>query len=303
MKNKKVLIIGSGLGGLATALRLTSKGYEVSIVEKFHQAGGRLNQLVKDGFTFDLGPSFFSMSYEFKELFEYCKITNPLVIRELNPLYAVYFENRVKPFLIYKDLEKLANEFSEVETNMVAKTEKYLEAAGKLFHDTEDIVIRRNFDSKLDYLMKLTRVPLKHSPKMFRSMWSELEKNFDSQEVKVIFSLVSFFLGSTPFQTPAVYSLLNYTELKHDGYWNVEGGMYKIVEEIKKILDQRGVTFHFNTEIASLVTDSKKATSAISTDGREFTADYIVCNADAASFRGKILKREKYTDVKLDKME
>ncbi len=303
MKNKKVLIIGSGLGGLATALRLTSKGYEVSIVEKYHQAGGRLNQLVKDGFTFDLGPSFFSMSYEFKELFEYCKITNPLIIRELNPLYAVYFENRFKPFLIYKDLEKLAKEFSEVETNMVAKTEKYLEAAGKLFHDTEDIVIRRNFDSKLDYLMQLTRVPLKHSPKMFRSMWSELEKNFDSQEVKVIFSLVSFFLGSTPFQTPAVYSLLNYTELKHDGYWNVEGGMYKIVEEIKKILDQRGVTFHFNTEIASLVTDAKKATSAISTDGREFTADYIVCNADAASFRGKILKREKYTDVKLDKME
>ena len=76
--SKKVLIIGSGLGSLATALRLTKHGYQVEIVEKHHQAGGRLNQLKKDGFTFDVGPSFFSMSYEFTELFEYCNIPNPL---------------------------------------------------------------------------------------------------------------------------------------------------------------------------------------------------------------------------------
>jgi len=303
MKKKKVLIIGTGLGGLATALRLTSKGYHVEMVEKYHQAGGRLNQMEKDGFSFDLGPSFFSMSFEFKELFDYCNIPNPLKLRELNPLYAVHFENRDKPFLIYKDLEKLANEFKGVEENLIPKTEKYLEAAGKLFHDTIDIVIRKNFNSKIDYLTQLTRVPLKHSPKMFRSMWSELEKNFDSQEVKVIFSLVSFFLGSTPFQTPAVYSLLNYTELKHDGYWNVEGGMYKITEEIKKILDERGVQFHFNTEINSIETEGGKVKTATSTDGRIFTGDYVVCNSDAASFRGKILKRAKYTEPKLDKME
>ncbi|HEX8548933.1 MAG TPA: NAD(P)-binding protein, partial [Cytophagaceae bacterium] len=80
---KKALIIGAGLGGLATALRLSCRGYEVEIIEKYHQAGGRLNQLQKDGFTFDLGPSFFSMSYEFKELFDYCKIENPLKFNEL----------------------------------------------------------------------------------------------------------------------------------------------------------------------------------------------------------------------------
>ena len=115
--------------------------------------------------------------------------------------------------------------------------------------------------------------------------------------------MVSFFIGSTPFQTPAVYSLLNYTELKHDGYWNVEGGMYQITEKIKKILDEREVHFHFNTEIESIEYDGNKAKTAISVDGRKFTGDYIVCNSDAASFRGKVLKREKYTDTKLDKME
>jgi phytoene desaturase len=164
-------------------------------------------------------------------------------------------------------------------------------------------VIRRNFNSRLDYLLQLTRVPLKHGPKMFRSMWTELEKNFDSQEVKVIFSLVSFFLGSTPFQTPAVYSLLNYTELKHDGYWNVEGGMYKITEAIVKLLQERGAKFHYNTEIAQLESSDGKITSAIASDGRRFSADKIVCNADAASFRGKVLQRKQFNKVKLDKLD
>ncbi|MFM9009027.1 MAG: phytoene desaturase family protein [Bacteroidota bacterium] len=300
---KTVLVIGTGLGGLATGMRLASKGYQVEFVEKYHLPGGRLNLIEQDGFSFDMGPSFFSMSYEFKELFEYCGIQNPLTLNELDPLYAVYFEGRNKPFLIHKNLEKLAGEFQGIEQDLVGKTTRYLSAAGKLFHDTEDIVIRQNFDSRLDYMLQLARVPLKHGPKMFRSMWSELERNFDSQEVKVIFSLVSFFLGSTPFQTPAVYSLLNYTELQHDGYWNVQGGMYKIVEAIKSILDSKGARFHFNTDIASLVTSGGKVSAAIATDGRRFTADHIVCNADAAAFRGKVLNRKRFDAPKLDKME
>ena len=300
---KKVLIIGSGLGSLATALRLSSKGYQVEIVEKYQRAGGRLNLIEKDGFSFDMGPSFFSMSYEFTELFKSCGIPNPLKLNELNPLYAVHFEGREKPFLMHKDLNKLAVEFKGIEDDMVRKTEKYLAAAGKMFHDTEDIVIRQNFNNKLDYLGQLLKVPPKHAPKMFRSMWKELEMNFDSQEVKVIFSLVAFFLGSTPFQTPAVYSLLNYTELIHDGYWNVQGGMYKIVEEIKKLLDKNGVTFHFNTEITDVETSGGKITGFTDQNGKKWTADIYVCNSDAASFRGKVMKREKFSAQKLDAME
>jgi phytoene desaturase len=300
---KKVLIIGSGLGSLATALRLTTKGYQVEIVEKYHQPGGRLNLLEKDGFTFDMGPSFFSMSYEFKELFDYCGIKNPLQLNELNPLYSVFFEGKEKPFRIYKDLEKLATEFKGVEDDLVRKTEKYIAAAGKLFHDTEDKIIRRNYESKLSYLLTLSTVPLKHSPKMFRSMWRELEMNFDSQEIKVIFSLVAFFLGSTPFHTPAVYSLLNYTELKHDGYWNVKGGMYKIVEEIVKILRQRNVKFHYNTEIKSVEEHNGAITAFTDQHGKQWKADVYVANADAASFRGEVLLRKKYNSVKLDMLE
>ncbi|HRH56281.1 MAG TPA: phytoene desaturase family protein [Chitinophagales bacterium] len=300
---KKVIIIGAGLGSLATALRLTTHGYHVEIIEKYHQAGGRLNQLKKDGFTFDVGPSFFSMSYEFKELFDYCNLSNPLQMNELNPVYSVYFAGKKEPYSIYKDLNKLAQEFADIEPNFKEKAEKYLKSAGAIFHDTEHVIIKRNYDNLFQYVLALMTVPLKHSPKLVRSMWTELERHFDSEHVKVIFSLVAFFLGSTPFDTPAVYSLLNYTELQHDGYWNIKGGMYKIVEELQKILVSRGVQFHFNTEISDITTKDGKAISFRDTKGKEWNADIFICNSDAAAFRGKILKRKKYTQEKLDKKD
>lgn len=300
--SKTVLVIGAGLGGLSTALRLSSKGYKVTIIEKHHQAGGRLNQLKKDGFTFDVGPSFFSMSYEFKELFDYCKVNNPLKFNELNPLYSVYFSYKKKPYLIHKDLNKLATEFAD-EKDFARKAAKYLQAAKEVFHDTEYRVIKKNFDGKMDYLYQLTKVPLKHGPKLFRSMWSELERHFETEEVKIIFSLVAFFLGATPFDTPAVYSLLNYTELQHDGYWNVQGGMYTITEEIVKLLHQNKVEIIYNTEVKEVVQEGSEIKGFKDQNGKIWSADVYVSNADAASFRGQLLGRKKYTPAKLDKMD
>lgn len=299
--SKSVLIIGSGLGSLATALRLSHHGYKVTILEKHHQAGGRLNQLKKDGFTFDVGPSFFSMSYEFDELFSYCGMSNPLEMNELNPVYTVYFADKKKPYIIYKELNRLAQEFAAVEPDFEKRAKKYLKKAGELFHDTEHVIVKRNYDNLIQYAFALMSVPLKHGPLLFKSMWEELEKNFDSEDVKVIFSLVAFFLGSTPFDTPAVYSLLNYTELQHDGYWNIKGGMYRIVEVIKGLLDARGVEFHFNTEIQSFKEENGQLKGFIDQNGKLWQADIYVSNSDAAAFRGQIMKRKKFREEKLDK--
>ena len=296
---KKVLIIGTGLGGLSTALRLSVRGYEVEMVEKYHQSGGRLNLLEKDGFKFDLGPTFFSMSFEFQELVKDCNIEMPFEFVELDPLYSVHFEGDQRSYLIYKDLKKLTLEFQHLEPDFEKKIKKFLEAAGKMFHDTEDIVIKQNFDSLTQYLLKLTTVPFKHAPKMFYSMWREMERNFESFEVKVIFSLVGFFLGSTPFDTPAVYTLLNYTELVHDGYYNVKGGMYKIVEGLLPELEKRGVKIHYNTEITDFSAENGKISSFTDSSGKIWKADQYVINADAAWFRGAILKRKAFSEEKL----
>lgn len=300
---KTALIIGSGLGGLATALRLEKHGYSVQIIEKYHTAGGRLNVLKKDGFTFDTGPSFFSMSYEFKELFDYLETDIPFELNELNPLYTVFIEGNERPYKIYKDLDKLAREFKDVEPNFKEQVKKYLLGARDVFHDTEYKIIKRNFDNLWQYMLSMATVPKKHLPKMFRTFWAELERYFESEDVKIIFSLVAFFLGATPFNTPAVYNLLNYTELQHDGYWNVKGGMYKIVEGILGMFATRKIEIEYNTEVVKVTENNGKIDGFVDQNGKTWTADIYVVNADAAAFRGQMFDRKKYTEAKLDKME
>lgn len=242
------------------------------------------------------------MSYEFRELFESCKVKMPFELNELDPVYAVNFAHREKPFYIHKDLNKLAEEFKELEPDFLPKVRNYLKRAGALFHDTEHRIVKRNYGGMLDHYLALSKVPLKHAPMLFRSMWTELGRHFDAEEVKIIFSLVAFFLGATPFDTPAVYALLNYTELEHDGYWNVKGGMYRIVSGMVELLKERGVEFVFNAEIVALDGENERVKTARTNDGRTFDAEIFVANADAAAFRGQVLGRPAYREEKLDKM-
>jgi len=123
---KKVIIIGSGLGGLSTALRLSNEGYDITFLEKHSTPGGRLNTIEQDGFRFDMGPSFMSMTYEFDDLFKSAGVDNPLIMKELDPIYQVFFEGREKPFKIFKDLKKLEFEFEGIEDNLAVKLDKYL---------------------------------------------------------------------------------------------------------------------------------------------------------------------------------
>lgn len=298
---KSALIIGSGLGGLCTALRLQRRGFKVTILEKYHKPGGRLNQLVKDGFTFDIGPSFFSMSYEFNEFAKDIGIEMPFEFKELNPLYTIHFKGMDKRFYIYKELNKLAKEFESIEPDFENKMRRFLEETGTLFNDTIDKVVKTNYSSILDFALHLSTVPMKHAPKMFRSVWSEMGKHFESDTVKQIFSLVAFFLGATPFDTPAVYTLLTYTELVHDGYHNVKGGMYKIIESLMLEIEKSGIDILYNTEVVNFKSENAKITGFIDQKGAIHSADLFVVNADAASFRGKILGRPNFSDEKLDK--
>jgi len=300
--SKTVLIVGAGLGGLATALRLAKKGYNVEILEKNNQAGGRLNQIKKDGFTFDTGPSFFSMSYEFKEFAKDCNIELPFNYVALDPLYTVNFSNNPKTFYLYKDIKKLAKQFKDVEPDFEVKMEKYLKKSGQLFHDTVDLVIKNNFDSYFSYIVTLMRVNPIHIPVLFKSFWQHVQQHFSSTEAQQIVSLVAFFLGRTPFDTMAIYSLLSYTEFKHDGYFNVEGGMYKIVEGIVDELKKENVKFNYNVEIVDYQGTKNKLECFIDKDGKEWKADVMLVNGDAAFFRNRVFKRKAFSTEKLDKM-
>ena len=302
MMTNKVLIVGAGLGGLATGIRLAKKGYKVSFIEKNSQAGGRLNQLKKDGFTFDTGPSFFSMSYEFTDFAREVNIKLPFEYYELDPLYSVNFRKSSKTYYLYKDIKKLAEQFLDAEPDFEQRIRKYLEKSGRLYHDT-NLVIKSNYDSVLDYLLTLMKVNPIHLPVIFRNFWQQVSHYVKSDEARQIMSLVSFFLGKTPFDTEAVYTLLSYTEFMHDGYFNVKGGMYKIIEGFIDELKKDNINIDYNTEIKGYWAEGNRLKYLIDQNGKKWEADIFVINADAAVFRGTVFNRKEFSQEKLDKMD
>lgn len=301
MHDKKVLIIGAGLAGLATGLRLATSGYKVRIIEKNEQAGGRLNQIKKDGFTFDTGPSFFSMSYEFEEFARDCGIKLPFEYFPLDPLYTVNFRDNPKKYYLYRDEKKLAEQFADIEPDFLEKFKRYQKKSQALFDDTVDIVIKQNFNSIFGYILALMRVNPVHLPVLLRDFWKQVNRYFDSKEARQILSLVAFFLGRTPFDTNSVYTLLSYTEFKHDGYYNVKGGMYKIVEGLVGELEKAGVELTYNTEIVDFVSENNKLKSFVDQNGNHWDAEIFLVNSDAAFFRNKVFKRPQFSETKMKK--
>jgi phytoene desaturase len=300
--NKNVLIVGTGLGGLSTGLRLASRGHKVTFVEKAPQAGGRLNQLKKEGFTFDVGPSFFSMPYEFEELVNDCGIDMPFQFVELDPLYTVNFRGSDRKFYLYKDIDKLSQQFEGLEPNFKEKFAAYMKKCEAIYNDTVDIIVKRNFDSIPSYILALTSVNPKHLPILVRSFWAQTGRYFKSKEARQIVSLIAFFLGRTPFDTNSVYTLLSHIEFKHTGYYNVKGGMYTIVKSLVKELEKLGAAFHYNTEIVDFEGDKNRLKSLTDQNQKTWTADVFVINSDAAFFRGKVFKRPRFAENRLKKM-
>ncbi|MCX7985220.1 MAG: phytoene desaturase family protein [Bacteroidetes bacterium] len=294
-----ILVVGAGIGGLATALRLAKRGHTVTILEKHFQPGGRLNRLQKDGFTFDTGPSFFSMSYEFDAFIRDCRIRCPFTIEPLDPLYSVYLPRRTEPFHVFKNIGKFSHQFERYEPHIQDQISTYLAKCADLYNDTVEKVVKRNFSSVLDYLYTLLTINPVHLPILFRTFWQQVCRYISLDEARQIISLVAFFLGRTPFDTSAVYTLLSYVEFVYDGYYNVRGGMYRIVEGLIQELRKENVRIEVNTEIVGVEKEDRRITALIDSHNTRWEADIFVINADAAAFRGCVLNHRAYNEHRL----
>lgn len=242
------------------------------------------------------------MPYEFEELVKDCGIAMPFEFVELDPLYTVNFRGSDKKYSLYKDIDKLSKQFEDVEPNFKTKFTAYLKKCESIYNDTVQIAIKQNFNSLTDYAIALSNVNPGHLPVLLKSFWSQTSNYFKSKEARQIVSLVAFFLGRTPFDTNAVYTLLSHIEFNYTGYYNVKGGMYTIVESLVEELKKFDVTFHYNTEIVDYVSDNDKLSSLIDQNKKSWQADIFVINSDAAYFRGIVFNRKKFAEKRLKRM-
>lgn len=275
---KRVIVIGSGFAGLASASLLGKAGYEVTILEKNEQAGGRARRWEKDGFTFDMGPSWYWMPDVFENYFGLFgkKVSDYYDLVRLSPSYRVYFGE--DDFVdVPANMEELEQVFEQMEPGSSVKLREFLaQAAYKYKVGMRDYVFRPSHSifEFIDY--QLIRESFRIQ--MFSSMSKHVRKFFTNPKLIKILEFPVLFLGATPENTPALYSMMNHADLTL-GTWYPKGGMHKIVEGMVSVAHEMGVKIELNTEVKQIVVEGQTAKRVITNRG-EFTADLVVANSD-----------------------
>lgn len=275
---RTISVIGAGFSGLATAALLAKEGHNVRILEKNETIGGRARQFSENGFTFDMGPSWYWMPDVFERyynIFGY-KTEDLYELKRLTPSYRVIFgqEDIVD---IPSDLDHLYKTFEELEPGSSAKLKQFLkEAEYKYDVGVKELVFKpgHSFTEYLDSrviggLFKLH---------MLKDFSSYVKKYFKSPKIRQILEFPVLFLGAMPDNIPALYSMMNYADIVL-GTWYPMGGMHKIVQAMEKIAKEQGVEIHTSTPVDKIVTENKTAKQIIS-GNQTFEQDFIVSSAD-----------------------
>lgn len=293
---KHVVIIGGGIGGLGTACLLGKAGYKVTILEKNHQVGGRANLVEKNGYKFDIGPSWYLMPDVFEHFFSLLdeKVEDHLKLHKLSPSYRVIFpEDPDFPQLdMFSDLEKDLSTIEKLEPGVSEKFKKYINISGKQYDLAKRLFMYRNYNSPLDFLQKdFILEGVKMNP--LQTMENYLNKWFKDDRLKKVLEYTLVFLGSEPRKTPALYNIMNYIDFAMGVYYP-EGGIYKIIEALKKIAFKHSVNIITNQPVTKILTDGKKATG-VEADGVFYQADIVVSNADMWFTETKLLDKKHQT--------
>jgi phytoene desaturase len=276
---KSVIVIGAGIGGLAVAGRLARQGYQVTIIEKASHPGGRATRLEKDGYRFDTGPTLFLMPEVFKETFTALgeKMEQHLQLKRLDPTYRVHFHDDTTLDLS-ADLEKMRRQLDGIEPGSFESFLRFMAEGYRNYRLSLQHFVGRNFNSLLDYF-SLRNLPLLFKLKALVKHADRTARFFNDPRLQAAFSFQNMYLGVSPFDAPATYSLLQYTELG-DGIWFPMGGMYKVIESLAAIAEGLGVRFRYNTTVERIEVDGKRASGVILADGKRLTADILIANAD-----------------------
>ncbi|MFW0738971.1 phytoene desaturase family protein [Flavobacterium sp. T12S277] len=273
---KTIAIIGSGFSSLAASCYLAQQGNTVTVYEKNETIGGRARQYKKEGFTFDMGPSWYWMPDVFERFFrDFDKTPSDYYeLIKLNPAYRVYFG--LNDFITIADnLEEIKNTFEEIETGSGKKLENFIRKAQSNYDIAIKELVYSPGVSALELITPETTLKLNQ---FFSTVSADIRKQFTNQKLIQILEFPVLFLGAKPAKTPSFYNFMNYADFGL-GTWHPKTGMYDVVRGIEKLALELGVTIKTNSAIEKIVVTNKTAT-ALLIDGKTIEADVILSGAD-----------------------
>ena len=273
---KKIIVIGSGFSSLSVASYLAQDGHKVEIFEKNEMPGGRARQFKRDGFTFDIGPSWYWMPDVFDSYFGDFgkKVADYYKLEKLDPGYEVYFDNQ-ESIKIGDSLEKIYAAFEEEEAGSSVPLKRFIKKAA----DNYDIAIKDLvYRPGISPLELVTTATIKKVGYFLSTIKKEVMKEFNNPRLAQILQFPVLFLGAKPSQTPAFYNFMNFADFGL-GTWHPDKGMYSVVEGMVKLAKELGVTFHLNENVEEILVENKKAVGIIS-NGKKHKADIVISGAD-----------------------
>ena len=287
---KKAIIIGSGFAGLSAASFLAKAGWEVEVLEKHDQPGGRCRHFKADGFSFDMGPSWYWMPDVFDRYFG-CfgkKVANYYDLIRLDPSYRIYWEqNQMDVPSDYAALKKM---FDQLEPGAGEQLDAFMAEAEYKYRVGVNKLVFKPGQSLLEFVDKELIAGLFRLD-VFNNIKSHIGKFFKHPQLRQMMEFPVLFLGALPENTPALYSLMNYADVKL-GTWFPRGGMYKIVEGMHKLAVELGVTFHFNHNVSSIMVENDIAKTVVADNGKQFHADVVIGGADYHFIETKLLEKQ-----------
>ncbi|WP_416149616.1 phytoene desaturase family protein [Salipaludibacillus sp. HK11] len=301
-KQRKIAIIGAGPGGLAAAMLLSVKGFQVQVFEKQSYVGGRTSSFTKNGYTFDLGPTFMSMPHILEEVFEASgrKLSDYMTMKELDPMYSLSFDEMT--VRASRDPEKM---IKEIETHFPGNGESY----HRFMNDTRKKlnaltpILQNNHASLFDYL-RLRSLKALPQLELGKSLYDVLSKYFDDDRLKISFTFQSKYLGMSPWDCPGAFSILSFMEHEY-GVYHPIGGLNQVTKSMAKVVKEHGGEIHTGVGVKKLLLDDHRAVTGLELDDGELVeADDVIMNADFAQGMSQLIdddNRRKFKNVKLAK--
>lgn len=289
--SKKIVVIGSGFAGLSAACHLAAEGFEVTVLEKNKVPGGRARQYKADGFVFDMGPSWYWMPDVFEQFFARFgkKVSDYYDLKRLDPSYVVWFGpgDRMD---VPAQMPALEAMFERYEPGSSVRLRQFLKEAAYKYRVGMNEFVHKPSDSIWEFadgrvLASMFRL------QMLTSMSKHVRGLFKNEKLRQLLEFPVLFLGATPQNTPAMYSLMNYADMAL-GTWYPQGGMFQIVEAMIALAKELGVTIALDQEVSQICVTNGVATKVCTLQGREFLADVVVGAADYHHIDSQLLEKQ-----------